>query len=79
VSNILNPKIAVFFTSLLPQFVGTHGSGGKLLLLGLLFNAMGVGWLLCFDRASSTRSIESAGSYWSGSARAWPLKGARPG
>lgn len=47
VSNILNPKIAVFFTSLLPQFVGVHGSAGDLLLLGLLFNAMGVGWLLC--------------------------------
>jgi RhtB (resistance to homoserine/threonine) family protein len=48
VSNILNPKIAVFFTSLLPQFVGAHGSAGNLLLLGLLFNAMGVGWLICY-------------------------------
>ena len=48
VSNILNPKIAVFFTSLLPQFVGAHGSAGDLLLLGLLFNAMGVSWLICF-------------------------------
>jgi threonine/homoserine/homoserine lactone efflux protein len=51
VSNILNPKIAVFFTSLLPQFVGVHGSAGDLLLLGLLFNAMGVGWLLCYATA----------------------------
>jgi RhtB (resistance to homoserine/threonine) family protein len=51
VSNILNPKIAVFFTSLLPQFVGAHGSAGDLLLLGLLFNAMGVGWLLCYATA----------------------------
>jgi threonine/homoserine/homoserine lactone efflux protein len=48
VSNILNPKIAVFFTSLLPQFVGVHGSAGDLLLLGLVFNAMGVGWLTCY-------------------------------
>ena len=48
VSNILNPKIAVFFTSLLPQFIAAHGSAGDLLLLGLLFNAMGVSWLLCY-------------------------------
>jgi len=48
VSNLLNPKIAVFFTSLLPQFVGAHGSAGNLLLLGLLFNAMGVAWLLSY-------------------------------
>jgi threonine/homoserine/homoserine lactone efflux protein len=48
VSNILNPKIAVFFTSLLPQFVGAYGSAGNLLLLGLLFNAMGLGWLICY-------------------------------
>ena len=51
VSNTLNPKIAVFFTSLLPQFVGAHGSAGDLLLLGLLFNAMGVGWLICYATA----------------------------
>jgi threonine/homoserine/homoserine lactone efflux protein len=35
----------------LPQFVGAHGSAGDLLLLGLLFNAMGVGWLLCYATA----------------------------
>jgi RhtB (resistance to homoserine/threonine) family protein len=48
VSNLLNPKIAVFFTSLLPQFVGTAGSAAELLMLGLLFNAMGVCWLLVY-------------------------------
>ena len=53
VNNILNPKIAVFFTSLLPQFVGAHGSAGNLLLLGLLFNAMGVAWLICYATAVS--------------------------
>lgn len=47
VSNLLNPKIAVFFTSLLPQFVSAHGAtAGRLLLLGAVFNAMGVVWLL---------------------------------
>lgn len=44
VSNLLNPKIAVFFTSLLPQFVG-HATLPELLFLGALFNAMGVVWL----------------------------------
>src|SRR3954454_19186425 len=45
-SNLLNPKIAVFFTSLLPQFV--DGSGHtlvSLLVLGAISNAIGVGWL----------------------------------
>jgi threonine/homoserine/homoserine lactone efflux protein len=49
VSNLLNPKIAVFFTSLLPQFVDAgHANVRELLLLGALFNAMGVVWLLIY-------------------------------
>ena len=41
-SNLSNPKMAVFFTSLLPQF----GTGfGELLALGLVFAAMTVAWL----------------------------------
>jgi len=48
-SNLLNPKIAVFFTSLLPQFVDEgHATAQDLLLLGALFNAMGVVWLLAY-------------------------------
>lgn len=48
-SNLLNPKIAVFFTSLLPQFVDQgHATARDLLLLGALFNAMGVVWLLTY-------------------------------
>jgi len=53
VSNLLNPKIAVFFTSLLPQFVGAKGTAVQLLLLGLLFNAMGVVWLLAYATAAA--------------------------
>lgn len=53
VSNLLNPKIAIFFTSLLPQFVGAHGTAAHLLLLGLLFNAMGVVWLLAYATAAA--------------------------
>lgn len=48
-SNLLNPKIAVFFTSLLPQFVdGEHAQPQDLLLLGVLFNCLGVVWLLSY-------------------------------
>ena len=46
-SNLLNPKIAVFFTSFLPQFVSPDGPVlGQLLLLGALFNLLGVAWLV---------------------------------
>ena len=41
-SNLSNPKMAVFFTSLLPQF--GHGFG-ELLALGLLFATMTLVWL----------------------------------
>ena len=43
-----NPKIAVLFTSLLPQFVGPDASAGALLVLGAVFNAMGLVWLLTY-------------------------------
>jgi threonine/homoserine/homoserine lactone efflux protein len=48
-SNLLNPKIAVFFTSLLPQFVDADtATAAELLLLGALFSAMGAIWLLTY-------------------------------
>jgi threonine/homoserine/homoserine lactone efflux protein len=46
ISNLGNPKMAVFFTSLLPQFGGTSFFG--LLFLGLLFCSMTVAWLACY-------------------------------
>jgi threonine/homoserine/homoserine lactone efflux protein len=42
-SNLANPKMVVFFVSLLPQFGGTSFSA--LLALGLLFSAMTFAWL----------------------------------
>jgi threonine/homoserine/homoserine lactone efflux protein len=49
VSNLLNPKIAVFFTSLLPQFVdGSSHALVALLVLGAIFNAIGVAWLTVY-------------------------------
>jgi threonine/homoserine/homoserine lactone efflux protein len=50
ISNALNPKIAVFFTSLLPQF---GHSLPALLLLGALFNAIGLVWLTGYALAAA--------------------------
>jgi threonine/homoserine/homoserine lactone efflux protein len=83
-------NVAVFFTSLLPQFVSARGSAGELLLLGLPFNAMGVGWLVSYAMAvASGRNVllrprlkhtldGISGVDWSGSAHGWrskPLRG----
>jgi threonine/homoserine/homoserine lactone efflux protein len=43
-SNLSNPKMAVFFTSLLPQFA-TDGSFVTLLALGLVFSLLTLSWL----------------------------------
>ena len=44
-SNIANPKMAIFFLSLLPQFGPVAGSIAALLPLGLVFCLMTFGWL----------------------------------
>ena len=48
-SNLGNPKIAVFFVSLVPQFV-SPGSDSflALLVLGGIFSAMGLAWLTLY-------------------------------
>ena len=54
ISNALNPKIAVFFTSLLPQFIDADGSALlQLLALGAIFNLFGIVWLTTYALAAS--------------------------
>jgi len=49
-SNLANPKIAVFFTSFLPQFVpNRHAAFLSLLTLGLVFCVMTLGWLCVYS------------------------------
>ena len=53
-SDLANPKIAVFFTSLLPQFVTARQSAaGGLLLLGGVFVGLTVAWLCAYAYAAS--------------------------
>lgn len=58
-SDLANPKIGIFFTSLLPQFVSAgHAVLLPFLVLGAIFVAMTVIWLLAYtlvaDRAAQT-------------------------
>jgi threonine/homoserine/homoserine lactone efflux protein len=45
ISNLGNPKMAIFFTSLLPQFATSFGA---LLLLGLIFASLTLVWLTTY-------------------------------
>lgn len=50
ICNLGNPKIAIFFTSFLPQFAqGDHPSFVALLLLALAFSAIGLTWLSLYN------------------------------
>ena len=60
-SDLGNPKMAAFFTSLLPQFVPAHHpTFSTMLALGLLFCVLTLGWLVAYsvavDRARETLS-----------------------
>ena len=69
-TNVLNPKVALFFLAFLPQFVssGAGDVGAQLLLLGLTFTLLGLVFLCvlaCFsgavgDRISSNPAYANA-------------------
>lgn len=59
ISDLGNPKMAVFFTSLLPQFVPNgQASFSALLLLGLVFCLLTLAWLMGYAIA-----VAKAGDY----------------
>ena len=52
ISNLGNPKMAVFFTSLLPQFAPAGGASFPVMLgLGLVFCTMTLAWLSAYSVA----------------------------
>lgn len=55
INNILNPKMAILFMSLIPQFL-SPGNGEALgsVELALLFDAMGLAWLIFFSTVVAT-------------------------
>ncbi len=50
VTNLLNPKLAVLFTTLLPQFISADDPFAKSLLLAAVFVAIGMTWLVTYVR-----------------------------
>jgi threonine/homoserine/homoserine lactone efflux protein len=49
ISNLANPKMAAFFTGLLPQFAGAeHSTFLPLLVLGVAFSLMTLAWLSAY-------------------------------
>lgn len=47
-SNVLNPKIALVFTTLIPQFVDRDGPAAQTLVLAAIFIGMGLIWLTSY-------------------------------
>ncbi len=53
ISNLANPKVGIFFTSLLPQFISPHGAAlPQMLLLGGIFIAINIVWMSSYALAA---------------------------
>ena len=48
VTNLLNPKLAVLFTTLLPQFISQDDPASMSALLAAIFLAIGLTWLVAY-------------------------------
>ena len=69
-TNVLNPKVALFFLAFVPQFItpGTENKALAFLLLGLLFNFNGlwvnIGWALAAAWMARRMGAVQRGMHW---------------
>ncbi|MFO6420225.1 LysE family translocator [Hylemonella sp. W303a] len=69
-TNVLNPKVAIFFLAFVPQFIapGTDNKALAFVLLGVLFNVnaipVNVGWALAASWLARRATVIRRGMHW---------------